>query len=169
MNAKIEKAFNKHMNFELFSAYVYFSMSAYLEGQNLKGMANWMRIQAQEEMTHVMRFYNFILDRDAKVSMLPVDGPAVDWDSPMAAFEDAYKHECEVSSRIHKLVELALAENDRAADSFLKWFVDEQVEEEASVKEIVDKLKLVGDNGAALFMIDNDLGSRVFTPPATAE
>jgi ferritin len=169
MKAKIEKAFNKHLNFELYSAYVYFSMSAWLEGQNLKGMANWMRIQAQEEMTHVMRFYNFILDRDGKVSMLPVDGPAVDWDSPLAAFEDAYHHEQKVTEKIHKLVDLAQAENDRAADSFLKWFVDEQVEEEASVKEIIDKLKLVGDNGAAMFMIDNELGSRVFVAPTAAE
>lgn len=168
MNKKMEEAFNKHLNFELYSAYVYFSMSAYLEGKNLKGMASWMRVQVQEEMVHVMKFYRFILDRDGKVSMLPVDGPAVDWKTPLAAFEDALDHERKVSDRIHKLVELAETEKDRAADSFLKWFVDEQVEEEASVKEVVDKLKLVGDNGAALFMIDNELGARVFTPPPTA-
>lgn len=168
MNKKIEDAFNKHLNYELFSAYIYLSMSAYLEAQNLKGMANWMRVQAQEEMVHVMKFYTFILDRDGKVALTAVEGPRVDWNSPLEAFKDAFDHECKVSARIADLVTLAQKENDRPADSFLKWFVDEQVEEEASVKEVVDKLKLVGDNGAALFMIDNELGQRVFTPPPAA-
>ncbi|MFC1564367.1 ferritin [candidate division KSB1 bacterium] len=161
----MEDAFNKHLNKELFSAYLYLSMSAYFETVNMKGMANWMRIQAQEEMAHVMKFYGFINDRGGKVVLMQVDAPKTAWKSPIDVFKEAYKHECYVSGEIHKLVDLALKVSDHPANTFLQWFVTEQVEEEATAQEIVDKLNLVGDNNAALYMLDTELGTRVFTAP----
>lgn len=166
MNQKIQDTFNKHLNAELYSAYLYLSMSAYLESENLKGMAHWMRIQAQEEMTHVMRFYDFIHDRDGRVGLKSIDTPKGEWKSPLDLFEDALAHERMVSGLINDLVNLALAENDHMANTFLQWFVNEQVEEEATVKEIVDKFKLVGDNGVARFMLDGELSQRMLAPAA---
>lgn len=169
MNKKIEEAFNKQLNEELYSAYLYLSMSAWFEAQNLKGMANWMRQQSQEEVAHAMRFYNFIFDRDGVVTLTEVRTPKTDWKSPLNAFEDAFSHERKISGFIHGLVDLSLTENDHAANTFLQWFVNEQVEEEASVKEIVDKLKFAGDNKVTLFMMDNELGQRQFSAAAEAE
>jgi ferritin len=168
MNAKIEKAFNKQINEELYSAYLYLAMSAHFEAENLKGMANWMRVQAQEEMTHAMKFYQFIFDRDGKVTLTEIKAPKGSWKSPQEAFEGALSHEKKISSLIHGLVDLSLKESDHAANTFLQWFVNEQVEEEASAKEIVDKLKFAGDNKVTLFMMDSELGQRVFTPPAAS-
>ncbi len=168
MNPKIEEAFNKQLNEELYSAYLYLSMAAHFEGENLKGMANWMRVQAQEEMTHAMKFYHFIFDRDGKVTLTEIRTPKVSWKSPQNAFEDALSHEKKISAFINDLVDLSLKENDHAANTFLQWFVNEQVEEEASAKEIVDKLKFAGDNKVTLFMMDSELGQRVFTPPAAS-
>ena len=167
LNQKTQDAFNKQLNAELFSSYLYVSMSAYFASKNLKGMANWMRIQATEEMQHAMKFYDFINERGGRVLLTQVGGPKTDWDSPLAVFEDAYKHERKVTGLIHELVDLAIAEKDHAANAFLQWFVTEQVEEEASAEEVVDKLKLAGDNASVLFMIDQELGQRVLTPAAT--
>jgi len=169
MNKKIEEAFNKQINEELYSAYLYLSMSAWFEAENLKGMANWMRQQSQEEMTHAMKFYNFIFDRDGTVALMEIRSPKTEWKSPQDAFEEAFSHERKISGMIHELVDLSLNESDHAANSFLQWFVNEQVEEEATVKEIVDKLKFAGDNKVTLFMMDSDLGQRQFTPAADAE
>ncbi len=162
----VQDAFNGQLNAELYSAYLYLSMSAYFEAINLKGFANWMRCQAQEEMVHVMKFYNFINDRGGRVVLSPVEGPPTKWDSPLSAFEDAYLHEQKVTGLINNLVDLALLEKDHAAGTFLQWFVTEQVEEEASADAVVQKLKLAGNQGAALFMIDAELATRVFTMPA---
>ncbi len=164
MNRKIEDAFNEHLNAEHYSSYLYLSMSAYLESENLKGMANWMRIQAQEEMAHVMKFYDFIHDRDGKVTLKEIKAPKTEWSSPMEVFEDALTHERLVSGLINDLVNLTMSENDHMSNTFLQWFVTEQVEEEATVKEIVDMMKLVGDNGVARFMLDGELSQRVLAP-----
>ncbi|MGB6067498.1 MAG: ferritin [Desulfomonilaceae bacterium] len=161
----IQDAFNGQLNAELYSAYLYLSMSAYFEAINLKGFANWMRCQAQEEMVHVMKFYNFINDRGGRVVLSPVEGPPAKWDSPLSAFEDAYLHEQKITGLINNLVDLALLEKDHAAGTFLQWFVTEQVEEEASADAVVQKLKLAGTQGAALFMIDAEQATRVFTVP----
>ncbi len=169
MNKKMEEAFNKQLNEELYSAYLYLSMSAYFEAENLKGMANWMRQQSQEEMMHAMKFYSFIFDRDGKVTLTEIRSPKTQWNSPQDAFEDALGHEKKISRNIHDLVDLSLKESDHAANTFLQWFVNEQVEEEASVKEIADKLKFAGDNKVTLFMMDSELGQRQFTPSADAE
>ena len=160
LNPKIQDAFNKQLNAELFSAYLYASMSAYFEAENFKGMAGWMRVQVQEEVLHATRFYDFINERDGRVILTQIGAPKTEWDSPLDVFEDAYRHECKVSSMINELETLALGEKDHAAATFLQWFVNEQVEEEASVQAVVDKLKLVGDHGVGLFMIDNELGQR---------
>ena len=168
LGEKMREALNKQINAELYSAYLYLSMSAQFGADNLKGMANWMRVQAQEEMVHAMKFYTFILDRGGKVHLLPLEAPPAKWASPRAAFEDAYKHECKVSSLIHALVDLANAEKDHATHAFLQWFITEQVEEEASALEVAEKLKLAGDHPESLFMIDKELGLRIFTPPTPA-
>jgi ferritin len=167
ISRQIQDAFNNQLNAELYSAYLYLSMSAYFEAMNLKGFANWMRCQAQEEMVHAMKFYSFLNDRGGRVVLSAIEGPPVKWDSPLAAFEDAYRHEQKVTGLINNLVDLAMQEKDHSAGAFLQWFVTEQVEEEASADAVVQKLKLAGGQGAALFMIDAELATRVFTMPTT--
>ncbi|HEX2950180.1 MAG TPA: ferritin [Armatimonadota bacterium] len=163
----MQDALNDQMNFELFSAYLYLSMSAYFQSLNLPGFANWMHVQAQEEMVHVMKFYNFILGRGGRVLLKTIDGPQTDWSAPIAPFEDAYAHEQKVTARINNLINLAIDERDHATNAFLQWFVTEQVEEESNVDAVVRQLRLVGEDKSGLFMIDRELGTRVFVPPAT--
>ncbi|OHB86053.1 MAG: ferritin [Planctomycetes bacterium RBG_16_64_12] len=165
LNEKIQDAFNKQLNAELYSSYLYLSMSAHFEAENLAGMANWMRIQAQEELTHVMKFFDFINERDGRVTLTEVAAPQTQWKSPLDAFEGAYEHECKVTGLINELADLAIKQKDHAANAFLQWFITEQVEEESAALMIVDKLKLAGDNGVALFMLDGELGQRTFVPP----
>lgn len=169
LSQRIQEALNQQLNAELFSSYLYLSMSAYFESQNLKGMANWMRIQAQEENAHAMKFFDFINERGAKVVLTRIDAPKVEWSSPLAAFEEAHQHECKISGLINGLVDLALSERDHAANAFLQWFVTEQVEEEASVLEITEQLKLAGDQGGMLFMLDRELGQRTVPPAPSAD
>jgi ferritin len=169
LQSKIEKALNMQINAELWSAYLYLSMSAYFESISLSGFANWMRVQAQEEVTHAMKLYDYIVDRGGRVTVTGIDAPPTKWKSPLHAFEETYKHEQKVTGLINDLVDLAKSENDHATLNMLQWFVDEQVEEEASADEIVQKLKLVGKEGSGLFMIDRELGQRMFTPPAGSE
>ncbi len=167
---KIQNALNNQLNAELYSSYLYLSMSAYFQSISLPGFANWMRIQAQEELIHAMKFYDFINGRGGRVILQPVEGPAAEWSSPLDAFENAYKHEQKVTGLINDLVNLAIKEGDHATNIFLQWFVTEQVEEEASADEVVQKIKLMGDAKGGLFMLDREMAQRVFTPPAaTAE
>jgi len=169
INKKMEKAINEQINAELYSAYLYLSMSAYFESINLTGFANWMKIQAQEEVVHAMKFYDYLVERGGRVTMLSIDAPQTTWSSPLSAFEDVYQHEQKVTSLIHNLMDLALAEKDHASVSMLRWFVDEQVEEESSADAIVEKLKLVGEKGRGIFMLDQQLGQRAFTSPTGTE
>lgn len=162
---KMHDALNKQVNAELYSAYLYLSMSAYFEAINLTGFANWMRVQAQEEMAHAMKFYDYIHETNGKVTLTAVDAPQSQWSSPLAAFEHVFKHEQKVTGLINDLVNLAIAEKDHATNNFLQWFIAEQVEEESSADAIVQKLKLLGDTRGAIFMLDQELGSRTFTPP----
>ena len=166
LSQKIQDAFNRQLNAELYSAYLYVSMSAYFESINLKGMANWMRVQAGEEVQHAERFYNFIHERGGRVLLAAIEGPKGEWHSPLEVFEETCQHEAKVTGLINELVDLAIKEKDHAANAFLQWFVTEQVEEEAAPKEIADKLKLAGNNTSVLFMIDQELGQRVLTSPA---
>jgi ferritin len=167
LKPKIQDAINDQINAELYSSYLYLSMAAYFRSLSLDGMSHWMQIQAQEELIHVMKFFNFINDRDGRVKLGPVEGPKTEWDSPADAFKDAYAHECMISGRINDLTSLANSEGDHTVATFLQWFVTEQIEEEANAKAIVDKLKMVGDNGVALFMMDAELGQRP-APAASA-
>lgn len=167
LNQKIQDAFNEQINAELYSAYLYLSMSAYFESQNLAGMANWMRVQAQEELGHAMKFFDFINERGGRVVLTRVEAPKTQWDCPLGAFQDAYEHECKVTSLINSLVDLVIGEKDHASNTFLQWFVTEQVEEESSVQTVVDKLKIMGDSGGAVFMLDEQLGRRTLTPTTT--
>ncbi len=163
---KIEEAFNKQINAETYSAYLYWSMAAALEEMNLPGFANWMRIQAQEEMTHAAKFYSHIIERGGKVLLTAIDGPPTEWDSVKAIFENGLKHEQLVTSLINDLMDLAIQEKDHAANMYLQWFVTEQVEEEATAMEVLGKLEIVGTTTGGLYMLDKEMGQRVFTPPA---
>jgi ferritin len=166
LSRNMEKAFNEQMNAEMYSAYLYLSMCAYFQSINLNGFANWMRIQAQEEMVHAMKFYDFINERGARVTLKAIDSPPIEWDSPLAAFEGVLEHEQKVTGLINDLVDLAIKEKDHASHTFLQWFVSEQVEEEDSANEVVQKIKLVGDAKGGLFILDREMGQRVFTPSA---
>ena len=143
-------------------------MSAWFESQNYAGMAGWMRIQAQEELLHALKFVDFVNERSGRVLLAQVDAPETTWESPLAAFGGALAHEQMITGRINDLVDLALAKKDHASNSFLQWFVAEQVEEEATATSVVDKLKLVGDSGPALYMLDGELGQRPAPAPAAA-
>ena len=167
ISEKMQDAINEQINAELYSAYLYLAMNAYFESANLPGFANWMRVQTQEELTHAMKLYDYVNERGGRVTLKAIAQPPVEWDSPLAAFEAAYKHEQKVTGLINELVNLAIAQKDHAANTFLQWFVNEQVEEEKSADEIVQKLRLTGEAPAALFMLDQQLGQRVFTPPVT--
>ena len=165
MNSKIQNAFNEQINAELYSSYLYLSMAAYFETQNLKGMAGWMHAQAQEEHLHAMKFFHFVNECGGRVLLQKIKEPPTEWSSPLDVFEQTCKHEHEVTGMINNLVEIALAQKDHAAHGFLQWFVAEQVEEEATVQEIRAKLKMIGDTPVAVFMIDQELGKRPQAAP----
>jgi len=157
---RIQEALNHQLNRELYSAYLYLSMSAYFESLNLKGGANWMRVQAREEETHAIKFYNHLIERGGRVTLSAIEAPPSEWGSPLEVFEETYKHEQKVTGLINELVNLCTSEQDQATNNFLQWFVAEQVEEEASANEVVQKLKLAGEVGGRLFMLDKELGQR---------
>ncbi len=166
---KMQDAMNAQVNAEMYSAYLYLSMSAHFSNANLNGFANWMRVQAQEEMFHAMKIYDFVIERDGSVILKAIDCPPIEWGSPLDIFKTAYAHEQKVTDMINNLVSLAMAERDFASNSFLQWFVDEQVEEESTASGIVDQLDMIGQSKEGLFMMDRELGQRVYTPPAAAE
>jgi ferritin len=156
----IQEAINKQINTELFSAYLYQSMGAYLDSENLGGMSAWMNMQAEEEVEHAMKFYNYLLKRGGRVKLYAIDEPQFEWNSPLEVFEASYEHEQYVTGRINDLVDLAAKEKDHATGVMLQWFVSEQVEEEATVDEIVDKIKMVSESRNGLYMLDRELGKR---------
>ena len=160
MNKKMLAAMNDQIQAELYSAYLYLSMAAYYESLNLPGFANWMRLQAEEENLHGMKFFDYIIDRGGRVELKAIDAPPADFEDPLTAFKMAYEHETMVTARIHKLYKLAVEEHDFPSQSLLTWFVDEQVEEEKSTLEVVEQLEMVGDHKMGLFMVDRELGQR---------
>ncbi len=164
LSEKILEALNKQINAEFYSAYLYLAMSAYFEARNLKGFANWMRVQAQEETTHAMKIYDYVVERGGKVKLMAIEQPPAEWGSPLEAFEAAYNHEIKITGMINELVNLAMEEKDHATYNMLQWFVAEQVEEEASTDEIVQKLKMLGEDSRGILMIDRELAQRVFSP-----
>jgi ferritin len=166
LNEKMRDAINEQINKELYSAYLYQSMMAHFEALGLQGFATWMRIQSMEETLHAYKFYDYVVERGGRVTLMAIDGPETEWPTPLAAFEQVLSHEQFVTSRINNLMDIALEIRDHASTSFLQWYIDEQVEEEANAEQIVNKLKLIGDNAQALLMIDQELGARVFAMPA---
>ncbi|MHC4170552.1 MAG: ferritin, partial [Planctomycetota bacterium] len=145
---------------------LYLSMESFFKSKNLNGFANWMRVQTQEEMSHAMKIYGFIDERGGRISLKAIDGPQTEWDSPLAVFEAVYEHEQKVTGLINDLVDLAIKEKDHATNSFLQWFVSEQVEEEASADQAVQQLKMIENAPGGIFLFDRELGQRVFSPPA---
>jgi ferritin len=160
LSKKLQDAMNEQIKNELYSAYLYLSMSAYCEAANLPGFAHWMRMQAQEEEAHAMKFYDFIYERGGRVVLQAIDQPPFEFPSPLAVFEQTLEHEQKVTGMINDLYALAVEEKDYASQIFLQWFVTEQVEEEASATQILETLKMIGDKGHALIMLDRQLGSR---------
>jgi len=168
LSERMTGALNEQINKEIYSAYLYLSMSAHSTFVGLKGFANWFMVQYQEEMVHVMKIYDYINNQGGQVKLLAVEQPPTEFGSPLEMFEKTLEHEKFVTKCINDLVDLAIKEKDHASNIFLQWFVTEQIEEEANDNEIISKLKLVGKGGNGLFMLDKELAARVFTPPATS-
>jgi len=162
---KVVKQLNYQINKEMYSAYLYLGMASYSTSIGLNGLANWFTVQVQEELSHAMKLYGYVNQQGAKVELEAIDKPPQDFSSALDLFDKTFKHEQIVTGLINDLVTLARAENDNATEIFLQWFVSEQIEEESSAMEILQKIKLVGKDGNGLLMIDNELAQRVFTPP----
>ncbi len=165
INEKMEKAFNDQINKELYSEYLYLSMQAYFERLNLKGFVNWMQVQVQEEHAHALGMFDYLNQRGGNVVLEAIDKPQTDWESPLAVFEHVLEHEEYVTSRINALMDVAEEVKDRAAMSFLNWYLKEQVEEEDNVGNVLATLKLIGDDKKALLMLDKELATRTFVAP----
>ena len=159
---KMLNALNGQINAEQYSSLLYLSMSAWFSEKGLPGFANWMYIQYQEEMTHANKFFKYVVERGGKVELKAIEQMPTEFESVIDVFEKTKAHEAHVTSLINGLVDVAIAERDHAAQSFLKWFVDEQVEEEANVQEILDTLKLIKGEGNGIFMLDREMRQRVF-------
>lgn len=166
MSKTMEKAINGQINAELYSSYMYLAMSAWFSGKGMAGFANWMRQQAQEEMFHAIKMYDFVGERGGKVLLEAIDKPPGDWKTSIEVFQATLAHEQKVTGLINNLVNQAMDERDHASNIFLQWFITEQVEEEANVSAILDKLKLIGKETGGLFALDQELAQRVFTLPA---
>lgn len=165
INEKLEKAFNDQINKELYSEYLYLAMQAYFERLNLKGFVNWFTVQVQEEHAHAMGMFDYVHQRGGRVELEAIEKPATNWTSPLHCFEEVLKHEEFVTSRINALMDVADEVKDRAALSFLDWYLKEQVEEESTVGDVLATLKLIKDDSKALLMLDKDLAARTFTAP----
>jgi ferritin len=160
MKGAVRDAMEEQIKHEFYSAYLYLSMAGSLEVANLTGFAHWMREQSREELGHAMRFFDFLLDRGEHVQLRAVEEPPYAFGSSLDTFEQALEHEKEITARINDLYELAVQENDYPAQILLNWFVTEQVEEESSATEIVERLRMAGEDGAALLLLDSELGKR---------
>jgi len=160
LKASVEKALNSQINEEYFSSYLYLSMAAYFESLGQQGFANWMRIQAQEEYIHSMKFFDYVIHTGGKVTLKSIKDPKTTWKSILEVFEDTLEHEQHITDLINKLTSLCLTESDHATNSFLKWFIDEQVEEMANATQILHEIKLIGDNNAGILMLDRELKAR---------
>ncbi len=165
-STKVEEALNAQINAEMWSAYLYLSMAAYCHEQGLAGMANWFEVQFKEEQDHAMIIYKHLVARGGRVKLAPIAEVETEWASPLAVFENTLTHEKKVTSLINELYALATEEKDYATQSMLKWFIDEQVEEEENVKTLIDNLRMIKDNGFGLYMIDKELGARTYTQAA---
>lgn len=157
---KVTMAINKQINAELHSSYLYLAMAAYFESKNWSGFASWMKMQSKEEYSHAMKFYNYLIERGGEVVLADIKAANASWKTPLEVFEAVYKHELEVTSLINGLLKVAREEEDTATESMLKWFIDEQVEEEATAKKVVEQLKMIKESINGTFMLDHQLGKR---------
>ncbi len=164
----VQDILNKQINAEFWSAYLYLSMSAYLAQKGLSGFANWMRVQYQEEVSHALKLFDYVISRGGEVKLEPIAKVETEWKGIKEIFESTYEHECKVTDMIHNCYEVALKERDHATANMLQWFIDEQAEEEESALALIDQIKLVGDNGAALYMLDKELAGRTFVDATAA-
>ncbi|MBP3587353.1 MAG: ferritin [Paludibacteraceae bacterium] len=172
ISKRLEAAINAQINAELWSAYLYLSMSTYCQDAGFPGIANWFNIQFKEEQDHAMILLNYLQSRDGRVLLAPIDAVETEWASPLAAFEATLQHEQKVTSLINNLMALAVEEKDFALQTRLNWFVEEQVEEEENARDLIQKFRLIGDNGYGLYQLDQELAARVYTqatPLTTAE
>lgn len=161
---KLNDAINVQIKNELESYYIYLSMSAYFHSKSLDGMGHWMRVQAHEELTHAMKFFNHLIDRGGKVVLKDIQQLKTEWKSPLEAFQDAYQHEQFISGTINELTAVAREEKEYASEPLLAWFADEQVEEEASAGKIAEQLGMVGSDKSGLLMLDRELAARAYPP-----
>ncbi len=166
LNKEVEKALNEQINAELWSAYLYLSMSMHFASEGYNGIANWFAVQFKEEQDHATIMMNYVNSRDGKVTLAPIAAVATEWATPLAAFQDTYAHEQKVTGLINALNALAVKENDYATQNMLQWFISEQVEEEDNARGFIDALKKIGDNGYGLYMFDKELAARTYTTPS---
>lgn len=169
LSEKMLEKLNDQINKETYSAYMYLAMKVYATCEGLEGVANWYDAQMREELEHAGRIYDYVTRQGGKVMLESIDKPPQDYSSARDLFEKTLEHERKVTGLIEECMSLAKAENDSATEIFLQWFVTEQVEEEDNVSAILQKLKLAGDGGSGLFMIDNELGKRTYSPPVSGE
>ncbi|MCT4637312.1 MAG: ferritin [Bacteroidales bacterium] len=166
INSKVEAAINEQINAEFWSAYLYLSMANYFNSIGLSGFANWMEVQFEEEVFHARKFMTYLNERGGRVLLKPIEEVQTEWEGTLNVFEDTLAHEEKVTSLVNNLMDIAIKESDHATKSFLQWFIDEQVEEEANVSEILDSLRLINGEGHGLFMMDKEMKARTFVPPA---
>ena len=169
LKKSIEVALNKQINAEFHSAYLYLSMSSYLQSIGMAGCANWMKVQYQEELAHATHFFDYVLERGGRVELFPIGDVTVNFKNVLDVFEETLTHEVQVTGLINNLMDICIKESDHASKSFLQWFVDEQVEEESNVEQILHNLKLINGEGQGLLMMDREMQSRVFVNPFPAK
>lgn len=162
MNKKMLKILNEQINKEMHSAHLYLSMNAYLNSKNLPGFSNYMRVQYQEEMSHALKLFDYLLERGEKVKLEKVEAVKIEWKDPIDVFEDTYKHEKFITKSINEILEIAHEVRDYATINMLQWYINEQVEEEAHVSSVLEQLKMVEGKGTGLFMLDREMQNRVF-------
>jgi ferritin len=166
MSKKMADAINEQINKEFYSAFLYLSMATKLEDMTFAGFANWMKVQYEEEVFHAMKFMDHMAERGERVYLKEIDAPDTEWEGPYAMWDAAYEHEVKVTGMINNLMRIAVDENDFASQQFLQWYVEEQVEEEDNTSTIRDKIAMVQDMAGGLYMLDQELAARTFTPPA---
>ena len=162
LSKRLEQELNNQINAEYWSAYFYLSMAAYFEGKNLSGFANWMKVQYEEEISHALKFFNYINERGGRIVLQPIEAVKIEWKDEIEIFEDTLNHERKVTSLINNLVNIAIEEKDHATNNMLQWYVAEQVEEEANADEILQHLKMLAGNKHGLLMLDRELKQRTF-------
>jgi len=169
MSKEMADAINEQINAEFYSAFLYLSMATKLEDMTLSGLANWMRVQYEEEVFHAMKFLDHMVERGERVHLKEIAAPQTEWDGPLAMWEAAYEHELKVTGMINDLMSIAVEDKDYASQQFLQWYVEEQVEEEDNTSTIRDKIAMVTEAHGGLYMLDKELAARTFTPPAGGE